>query len=82
VRANDLFHYEMSRAARSPRLALYAHQIMEELAILLDGFDERYTNFEHTVHVHTATLEALRSRDPARIAAVMDDHLGELEDRC
>lgn len=80
VRANDLFHYEMARAARSPRLALYAHQIMEELAILLDGFDERYTDFEHTVHVHTATLEALRLRDPARIVAVMDDHLGELED--
>jgi GntR family transcriptional repressor for pyruvate dehydrogenase complex len=79
VRANDLFHYEMARAARSPRLALYAHQIMEELAILLDGFDEKYTDYDHTVHIHTETLRALRSRDPGRIAAVMDDHLTELE---
>jgi len=81
VRANDLFHYEIARAARSPRLALWSHQIMEELAILLDGFDEKYTDYEHTVHIHTETLRALRSRDPVRIAAVMDDHLGELEDR-
>ncbi|GGM04356.1 FadR/GntR family transcriptional regulator [Dactylosporangium sucinum] len=80
VRANDLFHYEIARAARSPRLALYSHQIMEELAILLDGFDEQYTDYAHTVHIHEETLRALRSRDPGRIAAVMDDHLGELEE--
>ncbi|GAA2577286.1 FadR/GntR family transcriptional regulator [Dactylosporangium fulvum] len=80
VRANDLFHYEIARAARSPRLALYSHQIMEELAILLDGFDKKYTDYDHTVHVHEETLHALRNRDPGRIAAVMDDHLGELED--
>ena len=80
VRANDLFHYEIARAARSPRLARYSHEIMEELAILLDGFDEKYTDYAHTVHIHEETLRALRSRDPARIVAVMDDHLGELED--
>jgi len=31
------------------------------------------------VHIPSATLRALRSRDPGRIAAVMDDHLTELE---
>ncbi|MEV0719416.1 FCD domain-containing protein [Asanoa sp. NPDC050611] len=80
VHANDLFHYEIARAARSPRLARYSHEIMEELAILLDGFDEQYTDYAHTVHIHRETLRALRSRDAGRIAAVMDDHLGELED--
>jgi len=80
VHANDLFHYEIARAAHSPRLARYSHELMEELAILLDGFDEQYTDYEHTVHIHQETLRALRSRDPGRIAAVMDDHLGELED--
>jgi GntR family transcriptional repressor for pyruvate dehydrogenase complex len=80
VRANDLFHYEIARAAHSPRLARYSHEIMEELAILLDGFDEKYTDYDHTVHIHEETLRALRSRDDRRIAAVMDDHLGELED--
>jgi DNA-binding GntR family transcriptional regulator len=47
--------------------------------VLLDGFDEKFTDYEHTVRVHQETLEALRDGDPARIASIMDDHLSELE---
>lgn len=81
TRANDLFHYQMAAAAGSLRLARYAHEVMAELAILLDDFDEKYVDFEHTVWVHTETLAALRSRDEQRIDAVMDEHLRELEER-
>lgn len=80
-RANDLFHYRMAAAARSPRLARYSHELMEELAILLDDFAEEYVDFAQTVRVHRRTLAALRSRSPRRIAAVMDVHLRELEER-
>jgi GntR family transcriptional regulator, transcriptional repressor for pyruvate dehydrogenase complex len=79
VRANDLFHYEIARAARSETLAMFSHQIMEQLAILLDSFDERFVNYDHTIWVHAETLAALRSRDPGRITSIMDDHLHELE---
>ncbi|HTW97225.1 MAG TPA: FCD domain-containing protein [Acidimicrobiales bacterium] len=79
VRANVLFHYGVAKAARSETLAMYSHEIMEQLAILLDSFDERFVAYEHTLWVHNETLAALRSRDPTRIATIMDDHLRELE---
>jgi GntR family transcriptional repressor for pyruvate dehydrogenase complex len=81
TRANDLFHYHMAAAAGSARLARYAHELMAELAILLDDFDEQYVDFEHTVWVHSETLAAIRSRDERRIDIVMDEHLRELEER-
>ena len=66
VHANDLFHYEVARAARSSALAMYSHQIMEQLAMLLDSFDERFVHYEHTVWVHTETLAALTVTRPGQ----------------
>ena len=80
VHANDLFHYTVAKAAGNEPLAFYSHELMEQLAIVLDGFDESYTDFEHTVHIHEATLAALRSRNERRIRRVMDEHLREVEE--
>ncbi|NJC73235.1 FadR family transcriptional regulator [Planosporangium thailandense] len=80
VHANDLFHYTIAKAADNEPLAVYSHELMEQLAIVLDGFDESYTDFEHTVHIHEATLAALRSRSESRIKSVMDEHLREIEE--
>jgi DNA-binding FadR family transcriptional regulator len=80
VHANDLFHYTVAKAADNEPLAFYSHELMQELAIVLDGFDETYTDFENTVHIHEATLAALRSRNERRIRKVMDEHLRELEE--
>jgi DNA-binding GntR family transcriptional regulator len=53
--------------------------VLEELAHGPDGFAESYTDFDTTVHIHEATLAALRSRNERRIRNVMTEHLSELE---
>jgi DNA-binding FadR family transcriptional regulator len=80
IHANNLFHYTMAKAAHNEPLAFFSHELMEELAIVLDGFDEDYTDFDNTVYIHEATLAALRSRDEGRIRNVMQEHLAELEE--
>lgn len=80
IHANNLFHYTIAKAADNEPLAYFSHEVMEELAIVLDGFDESYTDFDNTVHIHEATLAALRSRNERRIRNVMTEHLSELEE--
>lgn len=80
IHANNLFHYTMAKAADNEPLSFFSHELMEELAIVLEGFDESYTDFDNTVYIHEATLAALRSRNERRIHKVMTEHLAELED--
>ncbi|MGZ4482808.1 MAG: FadR/GntR family transcriptional regulator [Nocardioidaceae bacterium] len=80
IHANNLFHYTMAKAAGNEPLSFFSHELMESLAIVLDGFDEEYTDFDNTVYIHEATLAALRSRNERRIRKVMDEHLSELEE--
>jgi GntR family transcriptional repressor for pyruvate dehydrogenase complex len=77
--ANNLFHYTMGRAARSDVLAFIQHQLLEEMTIMLEGYDQRYSSRERTIREHLDTLDALKTRDPERAAASMDEHLKELE---
>jgi DNA-binding FadR family transcriptional regulator len=78
--AQNLFHYIIGRAARSPLLAQFQHEVLEEITILLDGYDERYTNAERTIREHRHTFAAVRSGDPKRAEVSMDEHLRELEE--
>jgi GntR family transcriptional regulator, transcriptional repressor for pyruvate dehydrogenase complex len=78
--ANNLFHYAIGRAAGNEPLAYYQHELLEELALLTEGYAERYSDRERTIREHEDTLVALRTRDPDVAAAAMDEHLRELEE--
>jgi GntR family transcriptional regulator, transcriptional repressor for pyruvate dehydrogenase complex len=80
VQANNLFHYAVGRAARSPVLAEFQHEVIKEMTVLLDGWNaEYYAGPDRVIAMHVTTLEALRSRDLARVRAAMADHLHDAE---
>ena len=78
--AHNSFHYIMGRAARSELLAHFQHELLEEIAMMLDHFDDRFMEPDRTIREHRDTLAALRSRDGERCAQVMDQHLKEFEE--
>jgi DNA-binding FadR family transcriptional regulator len=80
TRANNLFHYGIGWASGNQHLAFFQREILEELAILLDGYDERYAVHERTIREHHDTLAALRTGDPEVAERAMDEHLREFEE--
>ena len=80
VQANNLFHYAVGRAARSPLLAAFQHEVIREMTVLLDGWNaEYYAGADRVIGMHESTLAALRSRDLARVSEAMADHLHDAE---
>jgi GntR family transcriptional repressor for pyruvate dehydrogenase complex len=80
VQANNLFHYTVGRAARSPVLSQFQHEVIQEMTVVLDGWNaEYYSGPERVIEMHESTLDALQSRDPERIRAAMADHLNDAE---
>lgn len=76
----NLFHYNLGRAARSELLAFYQHQILEQLTLLLRDFFTRAIDVSVTVHLHLRTLEALIRRDKKALERITDEHLSVLEE--
>ena len=80
VQANNLFHYAVGRAARSPLLAAFQHEVIREMTVLLDGWNaEYYAGADRVIGMHESTLAALRTRDPVRVSEAMADHLHDAE---
>ena len=80
VQANNLFHYAVGRAARSPLLAAFQHEVIREMTVLLDGWNaEYYAGPDRVIGMHESTLAALRTRDPVRVSEAMADHLHDAE---
>jgi len=80
VQANNLFHYTVGRAARSPVLSQFQHEVIQEMTVVLDGWNaEYYSGPERVIAMHEETLDALLSRDPERIRKAMADHLNDAE---
>jgi GntR family transcriptional repressor for pyruvate dehydrogenase complex len=78
--AHNAFHYTLGRAARNDVLAHFQHEILEEIALTLDGLSERFMDPDRTIREHRETLTALRTRDPEIAGEVMHQHLLEFED--
>lgn len=78
--AHNAFHYTMGRAAGNEVLAQFQHELLEEIALMLDNLDNRFMDPERTIREHRDTLAALRTRDPDIAADVMDQHLVEFEE--
>ncbi|HKW06761.1 MAG TPA: FCD domain-containing protein [Candidatus Dormibacteraeota bacterium] len=80
VQANNLFHYAVGRAANSPLLAAFQHEVISEMTVLLDGWNaEYYSGADRVIGMHESTLAALRSRDLTRVREAMTDHLHDAE---
>lgn len=77
LKCDHLFHYAMGRAARSELLADYQHEILSNLAVLLDDYKDQ--PFSEILTTHKETLAALESREAKAIRTAMDRHLGGLE---
>lgn len=80
VQTNNLFHYTVGRAARSPMLSQFQHEVIQEMTVVLDGWNaEYYSGPDRVIAMHQQTLEALQSRDPDQIRKAMADHLNDAE---
>lgn len=79
IRYDHLFHYNMGRAARSQLLALYQHQILEQIFLRLRSYFKNIEDVDTVIELHRETLRALRTRDRKKIEKAIDRHLTPLE---
>lgn len=79
IRYDHLFHYNIGRAARSRALALYQHQILEQLFLRMRDYFKDIEDVDGVIALHAETLAALRTRDRATIERAVDLHLRPLE---
>jgi DNA-binding FadR family transcriptional regulator len=79
IRFDHLFHYTIGRTARSGALALYQHQILENLYARMRSYFADIEDVDSVISLHEMTLKAIRTRDPAAIAEAIDVHLKPLE---
>jgi DNA-binding FadR family transcriptional regulator len=79
IRFDHLFHYTIGRTARSGALALYQHQILENLYMRMRDYFSDIEDVDSVIVLHEMTLNAIRTRDPATIAHAIDVHLKPLE---
>jgi len=80
TQANNLFHATIGHAASNELLTYIEHEIQEELELLLDGYNKRYSDPQRTIREHEAILEHLRAGDADAAAAAMSTHLRALEE--
>jgi GntR family transcriptional regulator, transcriptional repressor for pyruvate dehydrogenase complex len=79
IRFDHLFHYTIGRTARSSALALYQHQILENLYVRMRKHFADIEDVDSVIRLHEMTLAAIRTRDPAAITEAIDVHLKPLE---
>jgi GntR family transcriptional regulator, transcriptional repressor for pyruvate dehydrogenase complex len=80
IQAHNAFHYAMARAAGNTVLVHIQHELLDEMALILHNFDERFMEPDRTIREHHETLAALRTRDPDVAEAAMHQHLIEFEE--
>ena len=73
------FHLMLARAAGNPTVETLMRMLFRQLEIARDMAMHIPLVPEWTIGIHERTLAALRSGDPDEVAAVMDEHLGQLE---
>jgi GntR family transcriptional regulator, transcriptional repressor for pyruvate dehydrogenase complex len=73
------FHLALARAAGNPMVETLMRTLFRQLEIARDMAMHIPLVPEWTIGIHERTLAALRGGDPDEVAAVMDEHLGQLE---
>lgn len=75
------FHVLIARATRNPVAVDMMKELLARIEIVREMALRGPDDPQLAVAVHEKTLAALKARDPARIEAVMDEHLAFLEQR-
>jgi GntR family transcriptional regulator, transcriptional repressor for pyruvate dehydrogenase complex len=73
------FHLALARATGNPMVETLMRTLFRQLEIARDMAMHIPLVPEWTIGIHERTLAALRGGDPDEVAAVMDEHLGQLE---
>jgi DNA-binding FadR family transcriptional regulator len=73
------FHLALARAAGNPTVETLMRMLFRQLEIARDMAMHIPLVPEWTIGIHERTLAALRAGEPDEVAAVMDEHLGQLE---
>jgi len=73
------FHLAIARAAGNPTVETLMRLLFRQLEIARDMAMHAPAVPEWTIDIHERTVAAVRSGDLARVDAVMDEHLGQLE---
>ena len=80
IHHDHLFHYAMGRASRSPLLAQFQHEILEQLYARVQEYFDHYEDARSVVALHRDTLEAIAGGKEAEIHDAIDRHLRPLEE--
>ncbi|WP_405539445.1 FCD domain-containing protein [Streptomyces sp. NBC_00075] len=71
LNADLRFHYGMGHAARSSVLARYQHEVLTELALLVDASHD-FQDSDRVVAMHEELVSSLQARDEAAVRALME----------
>lgn len=74
LRFDHRFHYQVGRAARSEMLALYQHQILSAIAVVLHEYELYHEDRELVIRTHREMLSAIEARDSEWVLAATDRH--------
>jgi GntR family transcriptional repressor for pyruvate dehydrogenase complex len=74
------FHLGIARATGNSTIVSLVRSLMRRLEIARDMALHEPPVFDWSIDIHERTLAAIRSRDPAAIDTVMDEHLAQLEE--
>jgi DNA-binding GntR family transcriptional regulator len=69
------FHLAIAHATRNPVMVELMKRLLAKIEIAFDMTMRTLPDLEASIEIHVATLAALKSRDPERIATVMDRHM-------
>jgi DNA-binding FadR family transcriptional regulator len=73
------FHLALARASGNPTVETLMRTLLRQLEIARDMAMHLPTVPAWTIAIHERTLAAVAEGDPDTVAAVMDEHLGQLE---
>jgi GntR family transcriptional repressor for pyruvate dehydrogenase complex len=78
-RADGMFHRRIAHAAGNPILLRTMSSIYRQLSPLRDALSEKESDGRHMIDVHTRQLEAIRTRDHARLELLTQETFIDLE---
>lgn len=79
IRFDHFFHYTIGRISRSRALALYQHQILEQLFLRMYEYFAFNEDVGTVIEMHQRTADAIRSRDVDQITVAITEHMSSLE---
>lgn len=80
MRADAMFHRALVRACHNRTLEAAMQRVAKALAPVRDAYSGGVERDRRTLDVHRRQVDAMRRRDAAALDAVLDEHLGMLED--